>query len=159
VTPEELEALHGTFHRLEQRWNTLPIPQVDGWHAYEPLPFWDFLAGLAAAAEMTAGRRLLDLGCGIGRNLALALHLGWRVAGIDHNPQYIEAARELLPEADLRVADILDEEEFDADLVYMYRPARGEELEAEVETFVLDHVTSGTVLFWPGRHQPEVWVA
>ena len=102
---------------------------------------------------------MLDLGCGLGRNLSIAHHLGWQVAGIDHNPQYAAAASELLPEADVRVADILDEQDFDADVVYMYRPARGDELEGKVETHVLERVNPGTVMFWPTRHDPEVWLA
>jgi SAM-dependent methyltransferase len=158
VTDVELEAIHQTFHRLEQRWNVLPIPDNSVWHAYDPLPTTLFLSGLARAAELTEGRRFLDVGCGIGRNLALAHCLGWQVAGIERHEPYLDAAAELLPEATLVHADALSVEVFDADCVYLYRPARGDELAEILERHVLARLPVGTVCFFPLRRAPEVWV-
>ncbi len=158
LTDVELEALLGLFQRLERRW-VLPTPDATVWHAYDPLPFWQFLDGTRVAEQMTEGRRFLDLGCGIGSKLALMHALGWSVEGVDHHEPYVEAARELVPEATVEHGDIRDLSSIDTDLVYMYRPARSDELEVELEQHVLSIVPAGTVCFFPFRHRPEVWAA
>ena len=154
----EREALHSAMHRLEQRWLPRRVPRNDVWHAWDPLPFWEFLAGVREAAGLTAGRRFLDIGCGIGTKLAVMHALGWTVAGVEKRKRYVNAAAELVPEAVIVHADVLDVDRFDADLVYMYRPAVADELESRVEAHVLGRVTPGSVLFWPYRHDPQVWV-
>jgi 2-polyprenyl-3-methyl-5-hydroxy-6-metoxy-1,4-benzoquinol methylase len=155
--PNELEAIHQTLHRLEQRW-VLPIPDAHTWFAYHPLPIAMFLPGIRQASELTDGRRFLDIGCGIGTKLALMHTLGWEVAGIDRTEHYLDAARELIPEATLTHADALALNSFNADLVYMYRPAVSDKLETELERHVLAHVKPGTVCFFPTRRQPDVWI-
>lgn len=153
-----MEAVHQVMGRLERRWS-LPIPDASVWHAYDPLPIALFLPGLRRAAELTDGRRFLDVGCGVGRNMALAHSLGWEVAGIDRVAHYVDAARELLPEAVVMCQDAFAVPRFAADVVYMYRPARADDLEDSMETHVLERVTPGTVCFFPTRRNPEVWVA
>lgn len=154
----EREAIHGLLHRLERRWS-LPIPDASVWHAYDPLPFCHFLDRVREAERLTTGRRFLDIGCGIGSKLALMSALGWETHGIDRHLPYVEAARELVPEAKVEHADAFDVGAFDADLVYMYRPAVSDELEDRLEQHVLERVVPGAVMFWPLRHDPEVWVA
>lgn len=154
----EREALLGLLTRLERRW-VLPIPDATVWHAYDPLPFWLFLDGVRVAERMTDGRRFLDLGCGIGSKLALMHALGWQAAGVDRHRPYVDAARDLVPEATVEHTDIRDLHDIDADVVYMYRPARSDELEDELERHVLRTARPGTVMFFPFRHNPEVWVA
>jgi SAM-dependent methyltransferase len=58
------------------------------------------------AAEVTAGTRVLDVGCGSGLTLALAAERGARPAGIDISPGLLAVARERLPDADLREGDM-----------------------------------------------------
>lgn len=137
------------MHRLERRWYS----PFDGgeWHGYDPLPPAEFLRGLRVAAELTEGRRLLDVGCGAGRNLALAYALGFSVGGIERHLPLAEAARELLPEATILYANALDVHEFDCDVLYMYRPAKADELEEQLEQHVRERVNPGTVMFWPLR--------
>jgi len=154
MNERELEAVHCVMHRLEQRWNVLPIPNGEVWHPYDPLPPAMFLALLAQAADLTEGRRFLDLGSGIGRNLALAYHLGWEVAGVEQHEPYFDACREMLPEATLTLADICDLDDFDADVVYMYRPAVEEAHEEAVEAHVAGRLAPGTVLLLPVRPDP-----
>lgn len=154
MRPDELQAIHETMHRLEQRWNLLPIPDLDGFHPYDPLPPAEFLPLLREASALTAGRRLLDLGCGIGRNLSIAFSLGWQVAGVDRHRPYVEAARELLPEAEIVEADIRALDRFDADVVYMYRPAVADEAEDALEAHVTAGLEAGTVLLLPTRPRP-----
>lgn len=153
LTPAEFEAIHGLLHRLEQRW-TPPAPAADVWFAYDPLPLREFLPLLRQAMALTEGRRFLDLGCGIGRNLAVAHHLGFRVSGIDQHRPYLAAAAELLPEAVLTHGNILDLNEIDADIVYMYRPARAEDLQVRIEEHVQSLLTPGSVFLLPVRPQP-----
>lgn len=148
-----LEALHQTFHRLESRW-VPPVPPVDHWFAYDPLPLALFLPGIASATAHQTGRRFLDVGCGIGTKLALMHALGWEVAGVDRHEPYLAAAAEMVPEADLRLADLFDLDGFDADLVYMYRPAVSDRLAEEAERHVIAGMSPGSLLFLPTRTPP-----
>jgi ubiquinone/menaquinone biosynthesis C-methylase UbiE len=50
--------------------------------------------------------RLLDVGCGAGRFLQLAVERGASVAGIDATEPFIELARERVPDADLLVGEM-----------------------------------------------------
>lgn len=45
--------------------------------------------------RITPGMRILDAGCGFGRNLVYFLREGYEVFGADQNPRAIEAVREL----------------------------------------------------------------
>lgn len=66
---------------------------------------------------ITAGQRVLDIGCGSGVFLRLAADRGAEVSGLDGSQALIEAARTRVPEADLRVGDMqflpYDDEMFD----------------------------------------------
>ena len=55
---------------------------------------------------VSAGTRLLDVGCGSGRFCVLAGTRGALVAGIDATPELLAIARERNPEADLRHGDL-----------------------------------------------------
>lgn len=64
-----------------------------------------FGSGVVELAGVRAGERVLDLGCGTG-TLLQQFHVNGAVAsGIDGDPEMVRAARELLPELDIRVAD------------------------------------------------------
>jgi SAM-dependent methyltransferase len=58
------------------------------------------------AAGAGPGTRLLDVGCGSGLILVLAAERGAIPAGLDISPGLLGIARERLPEADLREADM-----------------------------------------------------
>ncbi|MEV0704347.1 class I SAM-dependent methyltransferase, partial [Saccharopolyspora sp. NPDC050389] len=53
-----------------------------------------------------AGRRLLDVGCGTGRDARYWTARGYRVTGLDCSPQMVEYAQEHCPEANFVVADM-----------------------------------------------------
>jgi trans-aconitate methyltransferase len=55
-----------------------------------------------------AGEVVLDLGCGTGELAVRIADTGATVIGIDSDPAMIEAAKQRLPDADLRVADAHD---------------------------------------------------
>jgi SAM-dependent methyltransferase len=52
------------------------------------------------------GDRVLDIGCGTGVFLRLAADRGARVSGVDASAALLEIARERVPDAELRVADM-----------------------------------------------------
>ena len=58
------------------------------------------------AVEPIAGKRLLDAGCGSGLALQLAHDRLAIVSGFDATPQLVEIAKERVPSADVRVADL-----------------------------------------------------
>lgn len=75
--------------------------------------------------RLVPGMRLLDAGCGGGRNLVYFLRNGYEVHGVDENPQAVEQARLLagrlapdLPAENFRVSDLAEipypAEHFDA---------------------------------------------
>ena len=85
---------------------------TEGWdtRAYDR----DFAFVSAYGAELLdwldaqAGETILDLGCGTGELAATIADTGATVIGIDSDPAMIDAARQRLPDADLRVADAHD---------------------------------------------------
>jgi SAM-dependent methyltransferase len=68
-------------------------------------PLFEALLDAAAVGEAT---RLLDVGCGSGLALLIASDRGATVAGVDITPGLLAVARERLPQADLREADMED---------------------------------------------------
>jgi SAM-dependent methyltransferase len=70
------------------------------------------------AAQVTTGTRLLDVGCGAGLAALLAALRGANVSAIDAAAGMLEIARQRLPDADIRHADLEDlpfaDAEFDA---------------------------------------------
>ncbi|MFP4624967.1 MAG: class I SAM-dependent methyltransferase [Natronomonas sp.] len=84
-------------------------------------------------ARVTAGTRLLDVGCGSGGALRLAQLRGAGVAGLDAAPDLLDIATERLPHGDLRRGDMehlpYEDESFDAVthincIMYAEDPAR-----------------------------------
>lgn len=150
ISPQELQAIYETFSRLEARWVD-GVPDNSVWHAWSPLPPHEFLPPVREASRLTEGRRFLDLGCGIGTKLAYMHALGWSVAGVEHHRPYFKCAEEMVPEADLTCGRIQDQESFDADLIYMYRPAVSLPDEEAIERYVFDRASKGALVFLPAR--------
>ena len=77
-------------------------------------PAWE---AVAAATEIGAGTRVLDVGCGSGEFCRLAADRGATVSGIDAAEGMIEIARRRTPDADLRVGGMellpWDDDSFD----------------------------------------------
>ncbi len=66
-------------------------------------------AGDWLAARLSPGARVLDVGCGTGQPTARQLtDAGFRVTGIDISERMLELAREAVPEATFRRADVTD---------------------------------------------------
>lgn len=79
-----------------------------GWVAQESVfdaVFTPVTAALLEAADLGAGRRVLDVGCGSGTLLAAAVAAGAEVTGVDISPGMVERAQQRVPEARVHVAD------------------------------------------------------
>lgn len=80
----------------------------------DPTPVVDFLRWLTAAYGSTGALDVLDVGCGPGRLLGPMSALGWRVVGLEPDPEYTAAAREKaegLPGARIRTGGFEEIEE------------------------------------------------
>jgi len=64
--------------------------------------------GVLERSGITAGTRLLDVGCGAGRFVQLAAQRGAVVSGLDAAPGFVSLARERVPDADVRVGEMED---------------------------------------------------
>jgi SAM-dependent methyltransferase len=65
-------------------------------------------AATLAALGPQPGTRLLHVGCGTGTALALSAFTGADLAGLDPSPDLLSHARDRLPDADLRAAEITE---------------------------------------------------
>ncbi|MEV6316084.1 class I SAM-dependent methyltransferase [Streptomyces sp. NPDC051776] len=66
-------------------------------------------SGRRLAESLPAGSRVLDVGCGTGLPTAAQLtEAGHRVMGIDLSPTMVKLARDNVPGAEFRVADVAD---------------------------------------------------
>ncbi|MEW6444052.1 MAG: class I SAM-dependent methyltransferase [bacterium] len=85
----------------------------------DPAPITDFIQWLAASYGLKGPLRVLDIGCGPGRMLGELARLGWKVWGMDPEPDFLESAEETARvHPDVRVlqggfADIAQEDFFD----------------------------------------------
>lgn len=149
-------------------------PEVVGNHEfyrYIPLPSEVFLAELGRIAEVTSGRRFLEVGSGLGSKLVLGRLLGFDVRGVEIQPRYIEFSRQLIdcPVWEGDAFAFPDYRRFD--VVYTYRPFVNLEREQLLEMKIARDLKMGTVLWLPfsgkyghierlGMHRlwPGVWV-
>jgi tRNA (cmo5U34)-methyltransferase len=91
----------GQFHFDRDGYLDLMLSEMPGYHR---------LQDEAAAATGSGARRILELGTGTGESArrVLARHPGASLVGIDESADMLAAAREALPDADLRVARLQD---------------------------------------------------
>ncbi|RYG35253.1 methyltransferase domain-containing protein [bacterium] len=62
---------------------------------YRQTPLWTLNPTLARIVEGMAPGRVLDLGCGSGRDAVWLAARGWTVIGVDHLPDALDRARDL----------------------------------------------------------------
>lgn len=87
------------------RWGALWGARARDWAANEDQQLPTYEAAIRRVG-ITAGQRVLDVGCGSGVFLRAAAARGARVSGLDASEALIEIARDRVPEADLRVGDM-----------------------------------------------------
>jgi len=76
------------------------------WHT-EKFDSYDLSPLIDRFLDLVKGKRILDLGCGIGRDVAVFRERGCRVTGIDASPELLAVAKLRMPDADLREMDFL----------------------------------------------------
>jgi SAM-dependent methyltransferase len=108
------EARMGSAEEQAALWGT----NADDWAALtEPtsMPIYD---AVCDALDVGPGVELLDAACGAGLGLVVAAKRGATVAGFDATPEMLEVARDRVPDADIRHADLeavpWPDEHFDA---------------------------------------------
>ena len=78
---------------------------------------------MADLAEVQQGQRVVDVGCGPGALTAELVRRGANVSAVDPSPQFVSAARERNPTADVREAGAEDlpyaDDELDAALSHV----------------------------------------
>lgn len=149
TTLDQVQMMDAALLRLERQVAPAPIYGDEEFYGYEPLPARVFLDGLVELGD-PAERSFLDLGCGIGTKLALAYELGWRnLYGIEVDVSYAQAARRLVPEAQIQVADARTADLSVYDVVYMFQLARDAQMRAGLERSVIERMKSGAVAFFP----------
>jgi SAM-dependent methyltransferase len=87
------------------RWGPLWGARAADWARSEEQQVPTYEAALERVA-LEPGHNVLDIGCGAGVFLRLAADRGARASGLDASDALIAAARERVPQADLRVGDM-----------------------------------------------------
>lgn len=97
----------GRYHNLLKKYGY--SPKSIGWPKGEP-EFRYYI--LTSIAKFQNGETLLDLGCGFGDLYSfLKKYLpGVKYMGVDFNPELIKIGKNVFPDADLRVGDIIEED-------------------------------------------------
>lgn len=99
-----------------ERWGALWDAHAEDWARVEEQQLPTYEAAIHRVG-LTAGQRVLEVGCGTGVFLRAAADRGAAVAGIDASAALLEIARERVAEADLRRGDMqslpYDDDTFD----------------------------------------------
>lgn len=77
------------------------------WHT-EKFDSYDLTPLIDRFLQFTSGKRVLDLGCGAGRDAAVFRSKGCAVTGIDASPELFTVARQRLPGVDFRQCDFTE---------------------------------------------------
>jgi SAM-dependent methyltransferase len=88
-----------------ERWGALWGARPADWALSEDQQLPTYEEALSHVS-LESGQRVLDVGCGVGAFLRLAVDRGAEAAGIDASEDLIAVARGRLPQADLRVGDM-----------------------------------------------------
>jgi SAM-dependent methyltransferase len=94
----------GTRSEQAQLWG----PGARDWADYNEPMCTPFYEAVLDATGVTAGTKLLDVGCGGGFALLLAARRGATVSGLDATAPLLDIARERVPGASLIVGDLED---------------------------------------------------
>jgi len=143
---------------LEQQ-ITPQITASEQFHSYYPFPISHFLDGLYCLAKERPNSKYLEVGSGIGTKLILAAEAGFKVTGIEINPEYFEESKKLIESSGQSIELIQVDaktwnhyQEFDC--IYLGGAFKNEFEENELEDIILQSVQPSTLLFWPLSLRP-----
>jgi SAM-dependent methyltransferase len=112
-----------------------------------PFQSADFLSIVFECVPELAGRNFLDVGCGPGTKMLLASHFyGLQAQGIEINSAMAAAAMPhggVFPQDALEMAPGFYQS---YDLIWLYRPFRGQELEEKLEQRIMTEMKPGAIL-------------
>jgi hypothetical protein len=114
-----------------------------GWSPFGLRKFEELL--VLAADRTDAGALFMEAGCGIGTKLYRARQLGLWEYGMDINNNFIKHAREVLG-VRAYLGSVREMPYDKADIVYISRPYKNDEVEVEYETSVHSAMRNGTIL-------------
>ncbi len=132
---------------------------ADHWDATRTRPWPETLEFLEKGGK---GKKLLDIGCGTGRNAEYALKKGWKVMAVDYSAGQLEVARRRVGDGvEFVLADArnlpFDDKSFDAFIsiaVIHHFPDRSDRLKALQEARrVLKKGGEGLVSGWSQEHE------
>jgi SAM-dependent methyltransferase len=102
MTPWHEGPITGAAREQQQLWGADPA----GWARFAEPHTRPLFEAVLAATSAGAGTRLLDVGCGSGLLLELALARGATVTGLDVAPGLLGAAHDRVPSAELWLGDL-----------------------------------------------------
>lgn len=177
-------AMVGMAHFVNPREAQAAEARARGYYSDIPLPARTFLADCHAALRVARAQgrrepmRFLDVGCGGGVKVAMAMHVFGEAWGLEVDPGYHARAERFLAEAGQGRCHVLkgDALEFDGydrfDVIYFYQPIAEEGLLIELERRIAHRCAPGTVLIAPyfgfatraeglgcGHVTDHVWIA
>jgi SAM-dependent methyltransferase len=135
---------------LEREWSGKLTDADKSRCPWMPFPMSAFILMLDEGFAVAPGNRFLDVGAGPGSKMIRARDsYGLDVTGIEIVPEYAaEAGRHGL---DVRLGDALDFTDYrDFDLIWVYRPFRDPDLEADLEKIIWDGMRAGAVVMCAG---------
>lgn len=172
--PEETSlgpALHAStaaadrvFDRLHSLLN--PHPQTEaakdfGCFPDIGLPHSEFMALALSAWRLlkarggTEGARFIDVGCGCGLKVLAALEFFDQASGLEYDPAYAQAARDLFARSGAEQAEVIEGDalaflSYDRfDIIYFYRPISVVERLWQLEEHIVATARPGTILIAP----------
>lgn len=123
-----------------------PVPES---LAYGETPAVSVLR-LLEQSGLGKGGRFVDLGSGRGLAVLTAALAGYRAAGLEYFPEYVEGAREVAAElgleVDLRVGDLLTAPWPEGDLYYVVSTAFGEDTRRRLGQRLARELPAGTLV-------------
>jgi SAM-dependent methyltransferase len=97
-----MEATTRTGEQQAQLWGARARDWAD---VQEPL-VQNLYDAVLDALDVKEGTEHLDVGCGSGRAAQIAAHRGARISGLDATPEFLEIARERVPNGDFHHGDL-----------------------------------------------------
>lgn len=154
------EAVFVELHRVANPADQSAAAVSHGCFADIVLPPAEFLLHLHAATRIlrAQGRepaRFLDVGCGGGVKVLLAAEFVARADGLEYDPGYASAARDLFAQTNARTCACIDGDalQFDNyaayDIIYFYQPMHDTAGLFDLERRILEFARPGTVIIAP----------
>lgn len=138
----EAAAAHGCFQDIALPHSRFSALALSAWR-------------ILKAQKHAAPTRFIDVGCGGGLKVLSALEFFDEATGLEFDPAYVDAARDLLDKAaaeDARIVhgDALEFDDYGAfDVIYLYRPIRDTEKLWALEERIAASAAPGTLLIAP----------